>query len=227
MKKFMKIIPMLLLCASLSSQTYLNIDVHEGKDTIEANVNNPNFTILDVRTANEYFPEHIEGAVYRDFYASDFELQLDSLSKTREYLIYCRSGNRSGQSLEIMKNLGFETVYNMMGGMTSWNNADYPVTDVIPPYVDIYATTTSVIDENFVQISAYPNPTLQSINVKLSDTQTSDVSYKIISLNGEEVLTGQISNSNSIDLSTLEGGVYNVIIIQDDVILNSTRVTKI
>lgn len=226
MKNYLHLSLALFLSVTISAQTYLDIDVHEGKDTIEANIDNPNFTILDVRTASEYFPEHIEGAIYRDFFADDFELQLDSLSKSRVYLIYCRSGNRSGQSLEIMKNLGFETVYNMLGGMNSWNGANYPVTDVIPPFVDIYANSTHVIEQDLVQMSVFPNPTAHTLEVTFLKSQNSEVSYKIISQSGAEVLNGHLWNSSSIDISTLDNGFYNIIIAKDSVFINSFRVLK-
>lgn len=168
MKLFLNILLLLLISLNVSGQTYLDISVQAAKDTIENNLSNPKFTILDVRTAGEYFPEHIEGAVYRDFYATDFQLQLDSLDKSRTFLIYCRSGNRSGQTLTMMEDLGFQTVYNMLGGMSSWNAANYPVTDVIPPYVDIYQNTTGLYGLELTKLSVFPNPSIRTITLELS-----------------------------------------------------------
>ncbi|MGB2761319.1 MAG: rhodanese-like domain-containing protein, partial [Maribacter stanieri] len=39
---------------------------------------------------------------------------------TKNYYVYCRSGNRSGQACAIMKNLGFDTAYNLQGGFMNW-----------------------------------------------------------------------------------------------------------
>lgn len=227
MKIYLNLSLLVFFFTSINAQTYLNIDVHVAKDTIETNIDNPNFTILDVRTAGEYFPEHIEGAVYRDFYAADFELQLDSLDKTRVFLIYCRSGNRSGQALALMEQLGFQTVYNMLGGMNDWNGANYPVTDEIPPFVDIYANSTSVKEQNLVRVSVFPNPTLNSIEVKFVESYNSDVKFKVLTQLGKVVLNGILGSSGLIDLSMLSEGSYSMILLKDKTVVNTTRVIKI
>ena len=83
--------------------------------------------IIDVRTPEEYAQEHIAGAINIDFYAPDFREKLAQLDKNKTYFIYCRSGNRSGQTLQIMKELGFKKVYNLEGGITAWKSAGYEV----------------------------------------------------------------------------------------------------
>jgi rhodanese-related sulfurtransferase len=55
-----------------------------------------------------------------DFYAPTFESDLDALDKDKVYLIYCASGNRSGQAHDLMGQLGFREVYNMLGGMSAF-----------------------------------------------------------------------------------------------------------
>ena len=74
-----------------------------------------NVIILDVRTDQEYKSSHLKGAINIDFYQPDFKSQISKLDKTKTYLIYCRSGNRSGQTLNIMKNLGFTNLENLGG----------------------------------------------------------------------------------------------------------------
>ncbi len=82
---------------------------------------------LDVRTLEEFNEVRIAGASNLDFYAPDFSDRLDTLDKTLPYFVYCRSGNRSGQTLDIMRDLGFEQVYNLDGGIVAWNEAGFPV----------------------------------------------------------------------------------------------------
>ena len=82
---------------------------------------------LDVRTLEEFNEVRIAGASNLDFYAPDFSDRLDTLDKTLPYFVYCRSGNRSGQTLDIMRDLGFEEVYNLDGGIVAWNEAGLPV----------------------------------------------------------------------------------------------------
>ena len=102
------------------------ISVAEAYSFIQDNMTNPDFVILDVRTAEEFNSGHIEGAVNIDFYASDFESQLDMLNKDKVYLVYCRSDNRSGQAVDRMEDLGFIEAYDMSGGINAWNDAGYP-----------------------------------------------------------------------------------------------------
>ena len=72
---------------------------------------------------------HIENAINIDYYSVDFEDTLGNLNKERTYLIYCRTGNRSASALVVMERLQFQTVYNMIGGITAWINAGFPVVD--------------------------------------------------------------------------------------------------
>lgn len=71
-----------------------------------------NAVILDVRTADEYSQGHVPGALNIDFLSSDFKEKVAKLDATKPYKIYCRSGNRSGQALKIMKAMGFKDLEN-------------------------------------------------------------------------------------------------------------------
>jgi len=83
--------------------------------------------VLDVRTADEFAEGHIEGAVMLDFYDPDFAAQIAELDPDVPYLLYCRSGNRSGQTTEIMDQLGFTDVADVDGGILAWADAGLPV----------------------------------------------------------------------------------------------------
>ena len=83
--------------------------------------------ILDVRTPDEISKGYIEGAQFVDFYREDFKIEIDSLNKEFAYAIYCRSGKRSAQAMEIMKEFGFKNLYNLDGGIIEWTNAGLPV----------------------------------------------------------------------------------------------------
>lgn len=104
--------------AASSASGWQNIDVPTFKQLMKK----PNTVILDVRTAAEIAQQKIEGAVELDFYSPDFAKKVAALDKSKTYLIYCRSGNRSGQACQIMQNQGFSRLYNMQGGIIAWNN---------------------------------------------------------------------------------------------------------
>lgn len=77
--------------------------------------------IIDVRTDDEFSGGYIGGAVNIDFYmGNEFMSEIDKLDKSKSYFIYCKSGARSGQTCEIMKQKGFKKVYNLEGGILGW-----------------------------------------------------------------------------------------------------------
>lgn len=111
-----------------STQIIENIAPQEAFTLIKDKQNNPDFIIIDVRTLEEFAEEHIEDAINIDFYAKTFRDELNRLDKNKTYLIYCRSGGRSGNALNIMEELDFREVHNMSGGIIEWNAEGLPIT---------------------------------------------------------------------------------------------------
>ena len=103
-----------------------NLSVPEAKEYIDSRKGDPAFTILDVRTPEEYAEGYIPGAVLLNFNAPDFAAKLDKLPKEHSYLVYCRSGNRSAKAANVMREKGFREVLNMQGGMLEWQKAGLP-----------------------------------------------------------------------------------------------------
>lgn len=99
----------------------------EATALIEANRGNPDFVIMDVRTPTEFTEEGLEGAVNIDYRSPAFRDELNKLDKSKSYLVYCRSGVRSRSAVDIMAELGFREVYNLVGGITQWEAEDQPV----------------------------------------------------------------------------------------------------
>lgn len=81
---------------------------------------NNGIQLIDVRKPEEFSSGHIENAVNMNFYDADFKSQLNSLDKTKEVYLYCRSGGRSGKTAKMMKEMGFEKIYDLEGGMINW-----------------------------------------------------------------------------------------------------------
>lgn len=82
-----------------------------------------NALLLDVRTPSEFKSGHIATAVNIDFESAAFESEIQKLDKTKTYFVYCRSGNRSGQAIAIMKQVGVENIYELRGGLVSSQNS--------------------------------------------------------------------------------------------------------
>jgi rhodanese-related sulfurtransferase len=105
-----------------------DITPQEASTLIQDNQNNPDFIIIDVRTPEEFAEGYIENAINIDFYSETFRDELNNLDKDKTYLIYCRSGGRSGNALNIMAELNFREVYNISGGIIAWKAAGLPTT---------------------------------------------------------------------------------------------------
>ena len=78
--------------------------------------------ILDVRTPEEFEASRIPNSVNIDFYNPEIFMQeIGKLDKDKSYYIYCRTGVRSANSCQLMKELGFINIYNLIGGIVEWN----------------------------------------------------------------------------------------------------------
>lgn len=109
------------------SQQLITISPQEAFSLIKEHDGDPDFIIIDLRTPKEYSEGYIPNAVNIDFYSRKFRLDLDSLDKSKTYLIYCHSGGRSGRTLGLMKRLGFQKVYNLDGGIARWEKEGLPL----------------------------------------------------------------------------------------------------
>jgi phage shock protein E len=79
--------------------------------------------ILDVRQPEEFAQGHIQGAVL---------MPLDTLSSTYTTLpkkgklvVYCRSGRRSAQAVQFLREHGYSNAVSLSGGYTAWTAARY------------------------------------------------------------------------------------------------------
>jgi intracellular sulfur oxidation DsrE/DsrF family protein/rhodanese-related sulfurtransferase len=81
-------------------------------------------TVIDVRTPAEWRGGHIAGAKLENIAKKDsFLASIAQWNKEGTYLLYCRSGKRSQQAMELMRTAGFSTVYDLTGGILAWEKA--------------------------------------------------------------------------------------------------------
>lgn len=112
--------------AAQKAQTIEDVTPQKAYALIQDNKDNRDFVIIDVRTPEEYAGGYIEKAINLDYYSPTFRGELNKLDENKKYLIYCQSGHRSGQALDIMEELGFREVYNMGGGIVQWESEGLP-----------------------------------------------------------------------------------------------------
>ena len=102
-----------------SAQDTTGLSIHQTK--FEKLMEKKNTYVLDVRTPEEYKSGFIVNAVnYNVMDSVAFVNTISSLDKNKKYLLYCKSGRRSGKALVMMKNMGFRKVHHLKGGVTEW-----------------------------------------------------------------------------------------------------------
>lgn len=156
------------LLANAQTGKYYEISALQSDSLINANSINPNFVILDIRTAEEHNPKHLLGAINMNYYVN-FDQKLDSLDKQKIYLLHCQSGSRSAGAFAKMKAKNFSEVYNMKSGIKEWMNKGLPVTSAFAPLL-MFASDTifpekeviiGVVDTIKLRITNRANDTLQ------------------------------------------------------------------
>jgi rhodanese-related sulfurtransferase len=78
-----------------------------------------NVIVVDVRTPEEYASGHIPGAVLLPLSSISAQASAIIPDQKAVYIVYCRSGNRSAQAVDLLVGLGYETLYDL-GGIIDW-----------------------------------------------------------------------------------------------------------
>lgn len=93
------------------------ITVEELKSRLDAG---EKLNIVDVREPNEHAEFNIGGVLYPLGNIRTMSVEELEPFKDQELIVYCRSGNRSGQACLILDTLGFTNTKNLTGGMLAW-----------------------------------------------------------------------------------------------------------
>ena len=102
---------------SASTQDVKDISIEEAITLMTR----PDIVTIDIRTPDEIAKGKIlNSALEMDFYGDNFKNQLSNLDKEAKYVVYCRSGGRSGKTLKMMKQMEFQTAYNVLGGINEY-----------------------------------------------------------------------------------------------------------
>jgi rhodanese-related sulfurtransferase len=105
-----------------TTKGYQDVTVEQAYELIN---NTKGLVILDVRTLDEFNSGHIAGAIF--FPVNTIQGNISKLDPQSYILVTCGTGTRSAQASTILANNGFHHVYNMLGGLTAWKAANYPV----------------------------------------------------------------------------------------------------
>ena len=78
--------------------------------------------LLDVREPHEHADFNIGGTLLPLGRVQQMDTDEIEAWKDEEVIVYCRSGNRSGQASMILETAGFTNVVNLTGGMMAWQD---------------------------------------------------------------------------------------------------------
>jgi rhodanese-related sulfurtransferase len=91
-------------------------------------INREDAVILDVREDNEYRDGHIVNSVHIPISYLNERLKELEKYKNKPIIIGCRSGQRSAQACGVLKKQGFDSEYNLSGGIMAWKSDNLPLT---------------------------------------------------------------------------------------------------
>lgn len=80
--------------------------------------------LIDVRTADEFATGHIHGAV--NIPLQSIQDRMSEIPHDLPVIVYCHSGNRSGQAARALVDAGYTNIQDL-GGINAWTEQGYPI----------------------------------------------------------------------------------------------------
>ena len=99
-----------------------SLSVHELKEKI---VDGEKLILLDVRTQDEWDKGRIADS--KRIYVGLLEKRIQEVPTRSPVVIICKSGNRSSLAASILLRDGRKKIFNLLGGITAWQNAGYKI----------------------------------------------------------------------------------------------------
>lgn len=89
------------------------------------NMGKESLYLLDVRKEKDWIKERIDGS--KNIYIGQLKDNLEKIPKDKHVVVTCDTGYKASIGTSILKMNGYENVTNLLGSMTSWKKAGYPV----------------------------------------------------------------------------------------------------
>lgn len=168
--------------------------------------------IVDVRTPEEFQSGHIAGAQNINLYDKDFAEQLKKLDKKVPVMVYCKVGGRSGKAAKMLQEMGFTSVYDLEGGIMSWEKNKLPLQSAAKNYGDANRFTQTDFDQllannqmllvDFHAPWCIPCRQMEPYLNKLANEYKGQVTISRINIDNAKLLAKQL-NVESIPVITL------------------------
>lgn len=95
------------------------ISIEELKTRIDAG---EQLHLVDVKEPHEHADFNIGGILLPLGKVQTMQVDDIEAIKNEEVIVYCRSGNRSGQACLLLETFGFTNIKNVTGGMLAWQD---------------------------------------------------------------------------------------------------------
>ncbi len=177
---------------------YVDIDVNTAYDMIK-NGSFPDLVVLDVRTKSEYDSGHIYRAVWIPH--TELTARIDELAghEDDEIIVYCESGTRSLSASQTLDSFNFTRVYNMIGGIAGWINADYPTV------IATVHNSDTALNYDTIQAAIDAPQTVNEHTILVDE----GIYYEHLTVNKSINFVGENKDTTIID-GTFNGTIFNV-----------------
>ena len=113
----------LLLASCATSTPQLEYEVSQ-QQLLNLQQNSDNFLLVDVRSVDEFNQAHIPGAINIPHTELTDNMERMSEFKSKDIIVYCRSGRRAGIAIAELKQLGFAKLHHLTGDMNAWTDSN-------------------------------------------------------------------------------------------------------
>ena len=93
----------------------------------ELSTKQDDIVLIDVRTPQEFEQGHLENAVNINIADKSFAEEVGKLDRSEPVYVYCQVGGRSARAASMLKEMGFEEVYDLEGGISNWERSGMKV----------------------------------------------------------------------------------------------------
>lgn len=119
MRKWLLLGVLIVTVTALSACQSNEVENINADRALELMAEDSDIVLLDVREYSEYVTERIVGSELLPLSIIENSLENAYPDKTTTFIVYCRSGNRSAEAVQIMAEAGYENIYDL-GGIIDW-----------------------------------------------------------------------------------------------------------
>jgi len=123
MKKNILLLTFTLGLLSACQEKNATIEIVPPEQVYAAIQGDSNIQLIDVRTQAEYQVNHIKQSQNICVTKNDFKEKIAKLDKNKPVYVYCGKGGRSAKAAQILKEMGFQEVYDLQGGLQNWDSS--------------------------------------------------------------------------------------------------------